>query len=189
MTNSVALKCTVSPGPTSPTPAECNTVTAGSRQKKWSRHPSGPPPSILSKKARWPLSSRHCRSCPRWQSATKLSRANATEVDSKWRRSDGSGSGLHQSRSHLGIRTVEELANSVAARVGRSVMAHVFRPRPSNRCPKTIVPVVVVVVGEPSGVSAARSLPEPSGRLLVRNRLAGVTAWLRGHRPKASAIR
>ena len=29
MTNSLALKCTVSPGPTSPTPAACNTVTAG----------------------------------------------------------------------------------------------------------------------------------------------------------------
>ena len=54
---------------------------------------------------------------------------------------------------------------SVAARVGRSVMAHVFSRRPSNRCPKSIVPVVLAAVGEPSGVSDARSLSEPSGRL------------------------
>ena len=58
-----------------------------------------------------------------------------------------------------------KLANSVAARVGRSVMAHVFSRRPSNRCPKSIVPVVLAAVGEPSGVSDARSLSEPSGRL------------------------
>ena len=51
-----------------------------------------------------------------------------------------------------------KLANSVAARVGRSVMAHVFSRRPSNRCPKSIVPVVLAAVGEPSGVSDARSL-------------------------------
>ena len=76
-----------------------------------------------------------------------------------------SGSGHDRGRSRLEIRTVAKLVNSVAARVGRSVMAHVFSRRPSNRCAKSIVPVVLVAVGEPSGVSDARSLPEPSGRL------------------------
>ena len=75
-----------------------------------------------------------------------------------WRRSDRSGSDLDQSRSHLGIRTVAKLANKVAARVGRSVMARVFSRRPSNRCAKTIVRVVLAAVREPSGVSDARSL-------------------------------
>ena len=40
MTNSSASKCTVSPGPTSPTPAACNTVTA------WVEAEEVEPPSI-----------------------------------------------------------------------------------------------------------------------------------------------
>ena len=30
-------------------------------------------------------------------------------------------------------------------------MAHVFSRRPSNRCPKSIVPVVLAAMGDPSG--------------------------------------
>ncbi len=48
----------------------------------------------------------------------------------------GSGDDLRPCR---GIRTVVKLANSVAAWVGRSVMAHVFIRRPSEHCPKSIV--------------------------------------------------
>ena len=51
-----------------------------------------------------------------------------------------------------------KLASKVAARVSRSVMARVFSRRPPNRCAKTIVPVVLATVREPSGVSDARSL-------------------------------
>jgi len=164
MTNSSALKCTVSPGPTSPTLAARNTVTAdGSRQKKCSRSPSGPPPSTRSKKARWPSSSRHCRRWWRWQSATRRSPANAIDRVSMWCRSDEPGSGLDWSPWCLGIRIVTALANRQAVRVSISVMALVFSWRPSNRCPKSIVSVVLATVGVPSGVSDARSVQSRVG--------------------------
>jgi hypothetical protein len=98
-------------------------------------------------------------------SATRRSPANAIDRNSTWRRSDESGSGLDQGRSRLGIRTGVKLVNSMAARVGRSVMASVFRRLAANPCPKSMVQVVLATVGEPLGVSDARSSSEPQGRL------------------------
>ena len=45
-----------------------------------------------------------------------------------------------------------KLANIVAARVGRLVMAHVFSRRPSNRCPKTMNSMILAAVEILSGV-------------------------------------
>ena len=67
---------------------------------------------------------------------------------------DGSGTELIQRLSHLGIRTVAKLANRMAARVGKSVMAPVFSRVPSKPCSKTMnCMVLTAVVALPGSVA------------------------------------
>ena len=87
-----------------------------------------------------------------------LARQRRSTSDSMWRRSDGSATGRHQSRSHLGIRTVAKLASKVAARVCRSVMARVFSPATPEPVCQNYRSSGSGDRGGTSGVSGARSL-------------------------------
>ena len=66
----------------------------------------------------------------------KVSPASARDSNLYRCLGDGFGTELIQRLSHLGIRTVAKLANRVAARVGKSLMAPVFTGGPRNPVPK-----------------------------------------------------